>query len=47
MIKKTRIRARCDDDFYKRLLKGAKKAKLNVSDFVRVVIDNYLKRHKI
>ena len=47
MIKKERIRARCDDEFYKRLLKGAKKSKRNVSDFVRHVVDNYLKRHKI
>lgn len=47
MQKEARIRARCDDKMYKRILKGAKKSKRNVSDFVRYVLENYLKRHKI
>ena len=47
MQKKERIRARCDDKLYKRLEKAAKIAGKNVSEFVRWVLENYLRRHQL
>jgi len=47
MRMKERLRVRCEEDFYKKLEKAAETKKKTVSDLVRWILKNWLKRNKI